>query len=322
VTEPATIQPTATTEPTAPPAATPAATAPAGGEADGIKISVYGEEVVVSEDEVRTAGIATLQKERAAEYRLQQAATQETRLRTYHKDLDAYAARLKAQEADLKAGKLSGTNAAAAATPPSSGAPADVEKLAEGARKFTEAVYKGDPKETAKALEALLADVAKGRTATPPPVDVKAVAEAAADVMGERTTEQKRAAVNKTFVDEFNSVSRHPEAFAVAKTKFDALLADPDNSGKPWEDLAREAGKAALGRYPELREAPGKSTPPPATPPTVDETLEKRRTLKTKTVVAPSTSSARAPAPQPQPVRSNKQYIADMRKQRGLPSAG
>ena len=51
---------------------------PSGGDTDptvqGIKISVYGEEVVVSEDDVRSAGIATLQKERAAEYRLSEAA--------------------------------------------------------------------------------------------------------------------------------------------------------------------------------------------------------------------------------------------------------
>lgn len=308
------------------PAATP--TADAGG--DGIRIKVYGEELVVSEDEVLAAGIATLQKERGAEYRLQEAAKTESRLRKYHQELDAYRDRVKAMEQDLRAGKTpSAADAAAAAAPPTSGATvtADESALAESARKAAEAIYRGDPAETAEALKSLLADVAKGRTATPPPVDVKAVAEAAADMVEQRTetrsAEERRQAVNQTFSSEFRDVTAHPEAFAVAQTKFNALLADPSNEGKPWEDLAREAGRAALHRYPELRSAPTGGNEPPAPPAakteTVDQTLANRRAVKQRTVVRPSTTSARAPAPQPAAVRSNKQFIADLRAARGLP---
>jgi hypothetical protein len=297
---------------------------------DGIKISVYGEEQVVSEDDVRAAGIATLQKERAAEYRLQQASKQENDLRKYHRELDAYKAELEEQAKKLRAGHVPDAKAVAAlaAPPATTGASEGAvdAKLAEGARKFTEAVYRGDTAETQKALQSLLADVAQGRSATPPPVDVQAVAEAAADVLAKRsetsTAEQQRQAVNRTFATEFKAVVSHPEAFLIAKARFDAMLADPDNTGKPLEDLAREAGKAALHRYPELRpEGPGESNVEPVTPAArVTKTLEERRTVKAKTVVRPSGSSARAPAPTPQPVRTNKQFIADMRKSRGLPS--
>jgi len=303
--------------------------------AEGIKISVYGEDVIVSEDDVRTAGIATLQKERAAEYRLQEASKSEGKLRQYHRELDAYRDSLKTMEKDIRAGKPPGTNDAAtvAAPPAPAGASVTVDdaKLAEGARKAAEAIYRGDPKETAEALKALLADVAQGRTATPPPVDVNAVAEAAADVVDQRTEkrtdEQKRAAVNRTFATEFTSVAKNPEAFAVAQTRFNALLSDPDNSGKPWEDLAREAGKAAIQRYPELSagevsNVAANGGKPSAAGKTVVTTLQERRDLKSKTVVRQPTTGVRAAPPPPPQVRSNKQYVADLRSSRGLPPTG
>lgn len=301
-----------------------------GGE-DGVKISVYGEEVTVSEDEVREAGIATLQKERAAEYRLQEASKTESRLRKYHQDLDAYRDQLQAMEKKIRAGqKLDATDVATATAPPSTGATVTVDdaKLADAARKAAEAIYRGDPSETAQALKSLLADVAQGRTATPPPVDVNAVAAAAADMVDERkeqrTAEERRTAVNKTFATEFKAVQDHPEAFLVAQARFNAMLADPSNEGRPWEELAREAGKAALHRYPELRPTPpsggkGNEPPPAPAPGAVDDPLAQRRQLKRSTIVRPSSTSARAPAPQPQPVRSNKQFIADLRAARGLP---
>lgn len=299
-------------------------------EGDGVRISVYGQEVVVSEDEVRQAGIATLQKERAAEYRLQTAAQTEARLRQYHRELDEYREKLLKMEKNMRAGKSPGAQDAATATAlPTSGATVTVDdaKLAESARNAAQAIYRGDPDETAKALKALLADVAQGRTATPPPVDVKAVAEVAADVVvkrqEQRTEEERRVAVNQTFAREFESVMKHPEAFALAKTKFDALLEADD--GRDWVELAREAGNTALYRYPELRPAAEPSNANRGGKPretTTPERLEQRKTLKARTVVPPSATSVRAAPPAPQQPRSNKTYIADMRAARGLPPAG
>lgn len=335
-TPPAAPQNSTTDEPQAPAkAAAPAAAvdgaAPAGEIVDGIKLSVYGEELVVSEADVRAAGIQTLQKERAAEYRLQEAAKTEARLRKYHEDLDAFKATLVDMQKNLRAGKAPTAQDAATIAALPKGAPAAVDdaKLADVARKAAEAIYRGDPAETAKALQSLLADVAQGRTATPPPVDVNAVAQAAADMVDKRsetrTVEEKRAAVNKAFATEFKAVNEHPEAFLVAQARFSAMLADPSNEGKPWEDIAREAGKAALHRYPELKsESPSNVTPPAPTPavtPPVD-VLAQRRELKGRTVVRQPSTSARAPAPQPPQPRSNKQYVADLRTSRGLPPAG
>jgi hypothetical protein len=313
-------------EPELPPADAPAAAAaaPAGPK---VKITVYGEDVEVDETEVYQAGVATLQKERAAEYRLKQASDQENKLRSYHRDLDAYNDRLKKLEQDLRAGKAPNARDVSnvAALPSGASAAVDDAAVAEAARKAAEAIYKGDPAESAKALQSLLASVAQGREATPPPVDVKAVAEAAADVVEQRrdtrTKEEKRAAVNTTFSTEFPKVLEHPEAFAVAKARFDAMLADPDNSGKPWEQLAREAGQVALGRYPELKDPASRGNAPVNPAATVDDQLKARREVKARTVVRSASSTPRAPAPAaPQP-RTNKQYIADMRAGRGLPAA-
>lgn len=319
-----TVEPPAAAEGQPPAAAAPAATDGGAPPARGVKITVYGQETEVPEDKVYEAGVRALQKEHAAEYRLAEAVKQEQKLTKYHRDLDAYKASLEAMERDLRAGKTPDAKDVATATaPPTTGVLSDEvnEKIAAGAKAVAEAVYKGDAAVTAKVLQDALTSVAQGRTATPPPVDVNAVADAAAERLEQRqetkTTEQKRQEVNQTFATEFKAVTTNQDAMEMAMSVFNRLLT-AEGETRPWTELAREAGEKVLFRFPELRAA-GEQRPDP--PPTTDatDTLSARRLLKSKTVPRMSTATARATPPAPPTVPSNRDYIAQMRANRGLP---
>jgi hypothetical protein len=309
-------------------AAPEAAAAVEAAAADGIRISVYGQESIVAEDEVLRVGVQTLQKERAAEYRLQQAAESERKVRAYHKDLDAYRDRLVKMEKDLRAGVAPARQdpAAGKTAPPASGATVtlDEAKIAERAQAVAQAIYRGNAEETAKALQSLLTDVAQGRAATPPSVNVNEVVETAVTRLRElretETYEERRTRVNDTFRTEFKDIHDDPELFAVAQTRFKALLSDPENDGKPLEEIARKAGQHVIDRFGLKPRADDGGQPP--TPGKGATELEKRRTLKSKTVVRQPTSSQRQPAPSPaKQFPSNSDYVRQMRSARGLPAA-
>jgi hypothetical protein len=291
---------------------------------------IYGKEVEVPEDRVIAAGVEHLQKTGAAEYRLQQAAEAEKRLRKYHQELDAYRDTLATQA------KTPGAPATPSAALPNKGARpattvADAAKIDTLAEKVAASIFRGDMDATKAALREAFSDVAQGRgDATPPSLDVDTVVEAAVAKVREigkqeRAAESetsKRERVNGTFQREFATVWDHPEAFAVAHTRFQALVADPDNAGKPLEDLAREAGTAALSRYPELRAEQHREDPAPrprAQTPVPDE-LANRRVVKRTIVRQPAASARKPAAPEAPAVLSNKDYVAQMRANRGLPS--
>jgi hypothetical protein len=307
-------------------------TPPSGEEsAAGAKIRVYGEEVEVTDEQIREAGIAALQKTGAAEYRLQQAAQKERELKDYHRKLDEYKASLQ------KNPQSTATPPAPPATGARVTAPAvDSAKIESHSSRIATAIFTGNTDDAKAAIREALNDVAQGRTATPPSLDVDAVVEAAAAKAHElgkkervaETEADKRERVMGTFQREFGKVYESPEAFAVAHVRFQALIADPANAGKPLEDLAREAGNVALTRYPELRAEqhrdPATPTPTPRTAaagPPADE-LANRRVVKRTVVRNQPAASARMPsAPEAPAVPNNRDYVAQMRANRGLPPA-
>jgi hypothetical protein len=154
-------------------------------------------------------------------------------------------------------------------------------------------------------------------------VDVDAVAEVAAAKVDERqvkrSAEQDRQRVNETFAGEFKAVHDHPGAFAVAQAHFTVLRQQEANRGRPLEELAREAGQEALKRYPELRAPDEQPTPEKPRTPTPADALQGRRELKKRTVVRQPTVTARAPAPTAPVFPSGKDYVAQLRRNAGLP---
>lgn len=302
----------------------PAGEAPASA---GVRLQVYGEEIEVSHDDVMQAGIQTLQKERAAEYRLKQAADAERALRQYRKELDEYRERLLAKAQGRQTDQPDPEKTA----PPKSGATVtqDSEKIAEKANAVAEAIYRGDSAEVSKALTELLAGVAQGRTATPPTADVNEVVETALQRRQEQEEaarrEETRKAVNRTFNEEFSDVSNDAEAFAVAQARFKAMLADPENEGKSQVEIARLAGDHARKRL--HLQPPGSGGGTGQQPATASggkkasDELAERREVK-RTIVHSRPTSQRMPAPQPKQFPTNKEYVARLREGRGQAPLG
>lgn len=316
-------QPTAA-QPAQPPAqpAQPAAPEGVATTDELVTIRVYGQEQQVPHQEVVQAGIETLQKERAADARLERVATYEREVRQYHGDCDAY-------REELRRGNASAVSPGETAppAPPDPGAP-EPALSDDVLQEVATDIYSGEPERTVEGLKKFAAGVVQGRgNATPPSVDeiAEAVVPRALDAIVARDVEQERVNANEVFRDEYADIHGNPDLMAVAQYRMGVLHEDPANEGRSMLDLAREVGAAVRQQYlpsqPSPATQPGgqQPGPDPAPQPAVTDELAQRRLIKRETVVPTSEAHVAQPKPAEPSYPSNSDYVKRMREERGQP---
>jgi hypothetical protein len=242
------------------------------------KIKVDGEEQEVPEDKILDAGVRALQKESAADRRLQEATEKLTRA----EQLLAAAERQSAPSAESE-------------SPPSGSPDADVTALAK-------AIQFGTEDEVKAAVKTMLDRQGPGRSnATPPPEDVVAVVEQRLEF---------KSALNK-FQSEFKDVWDDPYLRKLAFDEDDRLQKEIiAGNREPMNYLERfvEAGKAVR----EWRDRIAGSTGTPK----VDISADKRD-RKAAAGSLPTAGGRAAPVPAPAAPSNPADIVREMRQARG-----
>jgi hypothetical protein len=309
------IQPAAPASAAAPAPAAPGAPAPVATNETRYKLSVYGKEQEVGEDEIIQAGIQALQKQHAADVRMREASTYEASLNAYAAELQRYADQV-AQRASTAPGQAQpGTAGSAAPTSPGVAAVVDQATV----RQALEAMENLDSAKATELMQKAINDaVVAGRAASPAPApatppstlgEVPRLQRAPADPWGE----EQRVAANRVFNGEFASFT--DAQFNAAKAALDEAMADPANHGVKLENLVRTVCRTTA-RFVPATTAPALQ-PAPANP--MAEQLESRRVLKARIPVTTPAISGRVPAAAPAEPRfaSPSEYVQRLRQRSG-----
>lgn len=293
--------------------AAPIAQTPVASNERRYKLSVYGREEEASEDVVIAAGIQALQKQHAADARMQDAATYERSLNAYRDQLQAYA-----DDLQRRAGTAPGqTQPGTAGNPaPTNGGAAAVDKAAT-VRKALEALEQMD---TEKAAELMLQAINAGSPAPAPvaptpsvpslPGGVPRLQTAAIDAWGD---DQKHAA-NRVFNSEFAHFT--DAQFNAAKAAVDEAMADPANRGQDLSAIVRNVCRTTQ-RFLAASPAPA-PTPMAPVNPTAEE-LARRQVLKARIPVTPPAATMRSATSAAPEVRypSGSEYVQQLRSRSG-----
>lgn len=291
--------------------------APAGDEPlalppEKVKIVVDGQEREVPRDEVIKAGVATLQKQVAADVRLQEAATYEARVRdwakTEHEKLQQQAAALAQRQASPP--------------PPATGAQAPEDAQAT-VNKALELLVDGEKDEAAKLLSSLFTrPVSQAAPVTPAgPADRPNGAEVQAAVTPPpvRRSREELAEANRIYSTEYADIDKDDRAYTFTQSLVQASLRDPANAFRPIGDIVREAGNKARAVFAQVPPTPAAPAAQPAAEPTPgQQALEGRRTLKARIPISPTGASVRATTASQAPAGlSNKDYIQQLQRRSG-----
>jgi copper chaperone CopZ len=293
-------------EETPPPA--PVASAP-----EKVKIVVDGQEREVSRDDVIKAGVATLQKQSAADQRLQDAATYEARVRAW------------AQSEHERLKQVAATAVQASPPLPATGAQAPADVQAE-VNKALGLLVDGQQEDAAKQLTEVLSRLAKqAAPATVGPAALANGAESQVTVTPPpvRRSREELSLANTVFNTEYANLDDN--AFKFTQALVQAGLRDPANAFRPITDIVREAGNRAREVFAgTAAPAPVQSpaAPAPTAPSPGQQALGVRRELKARIPLSPTGASARAPISDGTPqVPSNRDYVKQLQRRNGSNSA-
>lgn len=288
------------------------ADAPLALPAEKVKIVVDGQEREVPRDEVIKAGVATLQKQAAADVRLQEAATYEARVRdwarTEHEKLQEQAAALAQRQASPP--------------PPATGAQAP-EDVQASVSKALELLVDGEKDEAAKLLTSVFSrSVPQAAPATPAgPADRPHGAEVQAAVTPPpaRRSREELAEANRIYSAEYADIDKDDRAYTFTQSLVQASLRDPANAFRPIGDIVREAGNKARSVFAQVPQTPAAPAAQPASEPSPgQQALEGRRTLKARIPISPTGASVRATTASQAPAGvSNKDYIQQLQRRSG-----
>lgn len=269
-----------------------------------VKINVYGEEREVPESEVIRAGVATLQKDAAADIRLRNAAQKEAELKRQEEAL------LRASENLRKGLDVNGQPLATTPHLPAKGVAGSrtisKEAMEQLADETVKALYSGDADEAKKALMAYTGQLqqAQSQQSHVDPAIVKSVEDAVlANIQTRQAAErdeQDRLEANRIFREDFRDISSDPDTFAMARGLVARLASDPEWQSRSRAEVAREVGN-------RIRKLSGQPSGDP---------LEARRGTKRNLPTQPQ-ATGRTPAPQPQRFPSNTDYIQQLRANSG-----
>lgn len=251
-----------------------------------VKVKVLGEEYEVPRGDVDEAGgIVAYQKDRAASIRLQQAAKRE--------------AELKRREAEL--------NQRATAAPAQSSTSTregDATSVEAKATALVDDLYSGDPKRAREAI----AEVIRASSQPAAVLDPAEIARNAAQLLRQQDSKPQTTGgsadpglaieideLNSMMAEQYSDIVNDPDLKKRALDKFNALRADPDNKHRRMVDLGREAARSV---QPHPRQ----------------QVVDRKRELPT-----PPSSTYGAPREQAETAKTPGNWIAEMRKARGLP---
>lgn len=299
----------------APAAAAPISSAPLASAQKAYRIRVYGQERDASEEEVVQAGIAALQKQHAADARLQDAATREAQLEEYASQLQAYADQLRTLRTS-DGTQTQPTGGSATPQPPDTGAAGRVDKTK--LREALSALLRGDDEVSTEIVADVIAK-ATAPAANPPARSSEqgALPEPPARIRRESWSRDDRAKINQVFERDYGDLLANDDAFINAKALMEARLSDSRYASMTPEQLAQDVGE-------RVRRAHGVSAPAPTPQPTpVEQTLEQRRVLKAQIPITPPAGSARAPSSASPAARypSRSEYVQTLRQRSGSNSS-
>lgn len=272
------------------------------------KIVVYGQEREVDEEEVLKAGIQTLQKERAADQRLEQAQQIERQVQEFQAQLATWEQNLR-RGLDREGNPL--TPPAAAPAKPAT----DPAKLREKAKAAQAAVWEGDVDKSAALMTEIFEELSQVQPAASPEEmrrlareeweRAEAERKAREEKRAEEEFERQRQETNRVFAEEFADIAADDDLFAITANRFQRLR--EQHPAKPMTELAREAGTYVRERWLKNEEEPE---------PVPD--LTARRERKTRTPAPPAAAqSARRKPPEPAaPDYSAKTYVETLRRTR------
>jgi hypothetical protein len=280
------------------------------------KLQVYGVEQEASEDVVIAAGIQALQKQHAADARMQDAATYEARLTAWQNQLQAYADDLQRRTSTVPGQAQPGTAGNPAPTPGGAAAvdPATVQQA-------MEAMENLDSAKAAQLMQKAINDaVAQGRAPAPAPAPaapsqtggVPRLPTAASDPWDN----DQRSAANRVFNTEFAHFT--DAQFNAAKAAVDEAMADPANRGQDLGTIVRSVCRTTQ-RFVAATPAPAPAAP---ANPTADE-LARRQVLKARIPVTPPAASMRSATSAAPEVRypSGSEYVQQLRSRSGSNSS-
>ncbi len=278
-------------------------------EGGKVKIRVYGQDREVPVEEAIQAGIATLQKDAAADQRLAGAAEKE-------RQLEARARELQGIEENLRRG-LDSQGQPIVPQPPTQGASRNREEqmkaVTDAAAAVRTAVFEGDQDATQAALlkfhEASAAASGSGNTDLP--AIIKSVTTAVrADLARDQRDAEARASVdaaerdrqeaNRVFKVEFPDLLADKDSMAMAKGLATRLAADPEWAPKGHAAIAREVGRRLKAKI---------------APSGLERTLADRRGAKRD--VPTSTAAGRQPPAPEQTQPSNRDYVRQLQVNSG-----
>ena len=290
-------------------------------------ITVYGmREDVPTADVEAAGGLAAYQKQRAADIRLQRLSTYEATLRNWEDQLSQRAEHVAQPPAGEGAGKSE-------PSPTDVPAGVDVNALAES---LTDAVYSGDREEAqAKfrdAFASIQEDARRAAQQNLTQTQQPSQGPSQQDVDRQRAMDEANAVFRNEFRDLNTQVLK-----SAALNMVNEVAKDPVMIGRPLSEITREAcervredvygSRTPPPGYEVQAQAEGTApaaplhTAPAGQPPT---DLAGRHQLKRRTVVTPL-SEAHGTAPVPQgdagQFPSNSEWVATLRKGRGLPTS-
>lgn len=279
-------------------------------DAQKVEVVVYGERFMVPKVDVdRAGGIENYQRIRAANMRMQEAATLEQRARQRMRE--AQELQKKLEEREKRLSERASEPPEQGTEPPEQGAQQKLDDRAAKVQKIVERMYSGDEKEFSAAVEEILASV-ENRPSLDPDTVAKMVLEQlqSQNNQAEQQTEEdrwqaeqraQRDEVNKVMASEYADVLNDEVRFDVAQTRFKKLRASPANKGRLLADIAREAGEYA--RQIQI------GSP--------EHELSRRASEKTQMPRESSARSRAAASPQ-KDIPSPKSHIERLRRHAGL----
>lgn len=295
-------------QPSAPPA-NPAAQ-PIAKPVEMVTIKVDGRQIAVPAADVIAAGVQTLQKERAADVRLQRVSQAEQQLILDRAALDRRAAEI--SQASTPRGDA---QPAGGGPLPTGGQPKPSPEL----KQALEALLDSDTDKAAEALQKVIADQVRAAPGSARPAAPAAAQPGTETEIRAPWTNDEIAVANQAIDLAFQDVVSNPQTKAEVTARIVAEMQNPINRiGKvPIMTIAAQACRDVREEFHTLQTPP---PPPPAGSTVVDE-LQARRILAARVPGVPTSGQPRSipTAPAAAPRKSGTDVVNEMRKARGQP---
>lgn len=265
-----------------------------------VTIQVDGREQYATAEEVEEAGgVAQLQKQRAADARLEAAAVLQNQAKAELEEIRRDRERL------LREAEASAT---ATTPPPQGGSPGQVNDLDRRVEEYAQALLSGDEDETRAAVRALLT-AREAAQAQPQAKPAQPAPEATAPTQPQLSQEQAEA--NGFFRGNFQDLAVRDDLMPVVRQRIDYLRTLPGGNTRSLVDIVKDAGAYVRRNY----IGPGDTVSVlPASE--IRERVTSKRAAGGPTGSGRPTERAKAPPPATR-ADARRQAIADIKKSRG-----